>query len=630
MSSNVSFSEGEVEQNLDALIEVFENSSDAIIMLNDDQQIIHFNRSAEKIFDYKRSEILGEKLEVLLPTQIQAHHRKQIQNFASQGVGGRRMGERSVLYGKSKSGDLVPLDIAIQYHGNSKHVKYSAICRDITHRLHRKNLLEEQKLKFEALFNTSNRYLFLLSLDGEILDANTQAQSLLNDHRVKSIFDSIEWSDAGELEQFRKALKTLTDDMSSELIVSVKTQTGDKLRLDTTAKLFSVTSGSQFILFEATNITELADKHAALQRSEKHLAHAQEISHVGNWVWDIESGNLEWSDEVYNIFDQDPKANTASYPNFLNAIHPDDRAKVENAVASALNDNEPYDITHRLVSSDGALKTVRERGEILRDDFDLPIQMIGTVQDITEDWERERELERARLQAEDANIAKTQFLATMSHELRTPLNSIIGFSEIMVNEIHGAMKEDYKEYATYIKTSGKYLLSILNDVLDIARIEKGNLELNFVEISPEYIIRHTDRIMRTTIEAKGLNLLTNCPTDIASLRLDEKRITQCILNLLNNSLKFTEPGGSIALRVRQTPTEIVFSIKDTGIGISDADLKKIFDPFFQVDMGLNRAHEGVGLGLAIVKQFVEKQNGRVEVTSKLNGGTSISLHFPKN
>jgi two-component system cell cycle sensor histidine kinase PleC len=239
--------------------------------------------------------------------------------------------------------------------------------------------------------------------------------------------------------------------------------------------------------------------------------------------------------------------------------------------------------------------------------------------------------DEARMRAEEANLAKSRFLATMSHELRTPLNAILGFSEIMRDEILGPhANPTYKEYAKDIHESGQHLLALINEILDISRIEAGRYELNEATISLRHIVEDCHRLMRVRAENKGLKLVELCEEeDMPQLRADERAVRQICLNLLSNAIKFTPSGGTVTLKIGSTKQGgQMLSIKDTGPGIPKDEIPRVLRSFGQGSLAHQTAEGGTGLGLPITKGLTELHEGTFELKSKLGYGTEVIISFP--
>ena len=239
------------------------------------------------------------------------------------------------------------------------------------------------------------------------------------------------------------------------------------------------------------------------------------------------------------------------------------------------------------------------------------------------------QLLHARDAAQAANRAKSEFLATTSHELRTPLNAIIGFSQLIRNQIFGPMPEKYLRYVGDIEDSGKHLLEIINDILDIATVESGRFDLTEEDVDMRQVIAASLRLVHTRAAKSNITMSVNVPAGLPRLRADHRRVKQALLNLLGNAIKFTPQGGSIIVSAGvEDDGSLTISVADTGIGIAKDDLARVTQPFFQVDNSLARRNEGVGLGLPLVSGFMHRHGGTLSLTSELGKGTSATLRFP--
>jgi len=240
------------------------------------------------------------------------------------------------------------------------------------------------------------------------------------------------------------------------------------------------------------------------------------------------------------------------------------------------------------------------------------------------------ELAAAKHRAEAASRMKTEFLANVSHELRTPLNSIIGFSEMIDHEVHGPIgNERYRSYILDIHSSGQHLLGVVNDILDISKIEVGEFELQEDEIDIGDIIESAVRVVHERAARAGLSLTSDIAPSLPQLRGDARRVRQILLNLLSNSVKFTSSGGAVSVQAgRNDDGGLTVSVSDTGIGIAPEDMDKAMMPFGQVDGRLNRQHEGTGIGLPLAKSLTELHDGRLTIKSAVGKGTTVTLAFP--
>jgi PAS domain S-box-containing protein len=255
----------------------------------------------------------------------------------------------------------------------------------------------------------------------------------------------------------------------------------------------------------------------------------------------------------------------------------------------------------------------------------------GTASDITELKKREMSLRAAKEIAETANRAKTEFLANISHELRTPLNAIIGFSEIMQMELLGAMgNPQYQGYVGDIHASAQHLLGVINDILDVSKIEAGKAELVEHEVDLSQVFDSVYRLIRERAGRAELSLVVEDAKSLPYLYGDEQKLKQIIINLLSNAVKFTPAGGRVELSGRiAADGDLLVRVVDTGIGIAPADIDRVMEPFGQVDSHLNRKYEGTGLGLPLARGLAELHGGSLTLESRLNVGTTVTVRLPR-
>jgi signal transduction histidine kinase len=238
-------------------------------------------------------------------------------------------------------------------------------------------------------------------------------------------------------------------------------------------------------------------------------------------------------------------------------------------------------------------------------------------------------LRHAKEAVEEANHAKLEFLAKVSHELRTPLNAIIGFSELIIRDVLGPLgNEKYRSYIEDIHMSGRHLLDVINDILDFAKAEAGKLLLQESEVDVSEVVASLKRLIGPRARDAGIELNDSVPADLPRLWCDERKLKQMLLNLLANAVKFTRPGGRTEISASVGPEGFTCTVSDTGIGIADADLDRVLEPFVQADTTLGRRQEGTGLGLPLVKAMIEIHGGRIDLKSELNKGTIVRLIFP--
>ena len=256
-------------------------------------------------------------------------------------------------------------------------------------------------------------------------------------------------------------------------------------------------------------------------------------------------------------------------------------------------------------------------------------EVVAVLRDVTGRKNRQQALLDAHAEAERANAAKTRFLATMSHELRTPLNAIIGFSEMLMQETVLMLDTERRnEYAALINGSGRHLLSVVNGILDMSRIETDNFEITPEPFAPAQVVEACCDLLALRAREAGIHLEKSFAADLPDIVADKRALHQILLNLLSNAIRFSERGGEVKIGVRADGTAIVFTIEDNGVGIGGEDLARLGEPYFQAHASYDRRHSGTGLGLSIVKGLVRLHGGEIAISSQVGQGTRVTVRLP--
>jgi len=368
-----------------------------------------------------------------------------------------------------------------------------------------------------------------------------------------------------------------------------------------------------------TDVTDLKVNVDRLQRS-------QEFAGIGNWDWNIETGELYWSERIGPLFGYAPGELETTYENFLAAVHPDDRQRVIDAVDACVQQGTDYNLEHRVVWPDGSIRWLLERGDVMRANDGRPLHMLGVVQDITARKQAQEKLVAAREEAEGANRAKSQFLSSMSHELRTPLNAILGFAQLLEIE---ALTTEQRESVEEISSAGRHLLTLINEVLDLAKIEAGGIDLSIEAVELAGLFQECCALLNPLLDQYQVSL--QYPQESCgqlTVRADFTRLKQVLLNLLTNACKYNRPGGTVIIACRTTKDgRVRVSVRDTGAGIPAELHSSLFQPFSRLGAELSGV-EGTGIGLVIARQLVELMGGRIGMESQVGAGSTFWIELP--
>jgi PAS domain S-box-containing protein len=410
-------------------------------------------------------------------------------------------------------------------------------------------------------------------------------------------------------------------------------------------------------------ITERKQAEQQLRQLSDRLALAVKSGGIGIWEWDMTTHQVVWDAQMYRLYGRpldQPLADLNEWRQHL--IHPEDYPAVADLLEVAVRTGQEFDTSFRIRWPDGSLRVLKAFGQVQYAKDGCPIRMVGINFDMTKlEAAKERiqlqneQLSRANQELERATRLKDEFLANMSHELRTPLNAILGLSEGLQEDVFGALTPRQLRAIATIERSGQHLLELINDILDLSKIESGRLELQPDEVQVDAICRTSLSFVQEAAIRKHINL-DYYNQGVMLLSADARRLRQILMNLLANAVKFTPEGGDVTLTVApcsaaqaqalaaksdlsnvsdsldqaslSTCSGVLFAVKDTGIGIAAADRPKLFQPFVQIDSALNRQHEGTGLGLSLVQRLTQLHGGQAWVDSIVGGGSCFSVWIP--
>jgi PAS domain S-box-containing protein len=365
----------------------------------------------------------------------------------------------------------------------------------------------------------------------------------------------------------------------------------------------------------------------ALRDSEARFHGVFAEAAVGIGIGDMSGRILEANQALQTMFgyslDEFRQLNVSDF------VHPEDAASVWESYGELIGGTrDHFRLEKRFFRRNHDVMWTRLTVSLVRDAAGAPAFQIAMLEDITESTRAQAELEAARDAADAANRAKSDFLANMSHELRTPLHAIIGFTELLQDNLVTDEEERAQSFAD-IHASAQHLLSLINDVLDLSKIEAGRMELDYELVDVPELFAAMLALLRERAGNKRLTMTANAG-DVTTIAADARKLKQILFNLLANAIKFTNAGGAVTLEARAVGSDVVLSVADTGIGISEEDQRELFRTFTQVDASLARRHEGTGLGLALTRRLVELHGGQITVRSAPGEGSIFTVLLPQD
>ena len=378
--------------------------------------------------------------------------------------------------------------------------------------------------------------------------------------------------------------------------------------------------------------TDVSDQRAAeerMRRSEERFRTVLDASAAIIWNT-AATGEFEWTQPRWTAFTGQSFEQLRGW-GWLDAVHPDDRARITEVWQRALQDRSPYEVDHRLRRADGDWRYMEAHAvPILNEDGSIR-EWIGTHTDVTDRTLAEQQLGAAKELAEAANRAKSQFIANMSHELRTPLSAVIGYSEMLSEELEDLGQQALVPDVAKIESNARHLLSLINDVLDLSKIEAGRMTVAAEGFEVRSLVDDVVSATSPLVARKENRLALDLGDDLGIMHTDQVKIRQCLLNLIGNASKFTEKG-TITLAVRREQDNgrdwVRFAIEDTGIGMTEEQLSRLFQRFSQADESTTRQFGGTGLGLAITRAFCRMMGGDVSVASTPSEGSTFTIRLP--
>jgi PAS domain S-box-containing protein len=584
-------------------------SPSAIVTVDMDSIVTSWNPGAERLFGYTREEAIGTNLDELVTNAELLADANDVSRRAA-------VGEQvhTVTRRVRKDGSLVDVDIAATpIVVGEETVGYYAIYSDISE-------LQSQRRYYEALLEASPSAIAAFDVDHKIISWNAAAERLFGYSRGEAIGRDIDPLVAARpelLEEARQRSKLEVAGLVPERIVTKRTRRdGSLVDVDTVAAPITVAGQlvGHFAIYN--DISEL-------QRQRRYYESLLDASPAAIVTTDLEQIITSWNPGAERLFGYTP----------VEAIGRNLDELITNAdlLAEALDINrrveggEQVHSVGRRARKDGSLVDVQLAGTPIA----VGEQKLGyfaIYSDISELQKRTRELADQSRQLEFASAHKSQFLANMSHELRTPLNAIIGFSDVLHEQMFGELNERQLDYVDDIRAAGQHLLSLINDVLDLAKIEAGRMDLELAEVDLPGVLRSAVSMQGERAGREGIELSLTAEPEAFTITADERRVRQIVFNLVSNAVKFTPPNGQVDISAQVEDGAVEVAVTDTGPGIAAEAIETIFEEFEQTAEG--KQAEGTGLGLPVSRKLVELHGGRLWVESEVGHGSTFRFTLP--
>ena len=630
------------------LAAIVNTSTDGIIGKDIEGYIISWNKAAENIYSYTENEMLGKNISLLAPP---GYKKEMISQFKK-----LQAGELIKNYEtKCVRKDGVVIDISLTLSpikdklGNICGV--SAIMHDITEQKKVKQLSEYS----ESIINTVREPLIVLDQNLRVVTVSRSFYDFFKVNPEETVGQLI--YDLGNKQWDIPKLRELLEDILPKKVsfdnyeVEHNFSTIGRLIMLLNARQIQRASGKErIILLAIEDITERREIEAGLEKTRKELEvikkSADEASEFAESVintvreplisLDQDLRVVTVSRSFYDFFKVNPEETVGQLIYDLGNKQwdiPKLRELLEEILPQKVSfDN--YEVEHNFSTIGRRIMLLNAR-QIQRALGKERIILLA-IEDITERREIENGLEKAHEELKDlatelkrTALVKSEFLANMSHELRTPLNSINGFSEVLYDETFGPLNEKQKKYVNNVLTSGKHLLLLINQILDMAKVEAGKMNLVLSSLPMKSLLNEISLLVADMVSKKKIEMLLEIAEDLPNIEADELKVKEIMYNLISNAVKFTPESGKIGMRAKKADSEIEIMVWDTGVGIAPENMKKIFEGFFRVDTPYSRVTEGTGLGLPLSKKLVELHGGKLTVESEgLNKGTSIKFTLP--
>jgi PAS domain S-box-containing protein len=637
-----------------------------------EQRLVYVNRQVAEILGYTQEELQAKPLQSLLQ---QMHHEDFVRLSSHfKNLNSSRDGEVITFEFQYPQANgewrwLCSYDTVLRRTSEGLPQRILGIIQDITEQRRTEVALRQSKQKFELAAAAVNCLIYDWDFQRQVVE-RTQGLTQILGYKVEEAEPTKKWwksrihpeDQASVSEQFRVSMA-----QGNRFRMEYRVRHKDSRYLWVEDQGFGVRDAAGRLVRIVGTVIDISDVYDELRlrkqaeidlkESEEQIRITTTAANLGMWFWNLTADELVWTQKCKALFGFSPDAEI-TYEVFLNSLHPEDRQRTHEAVTCALENKTEYNIEYRTIWSDGSVHWIAAKGGAFYDGEGKPVRMMGTAQDISQTKQLEIELRQQAEELNQINNIKDQFLAILSHELRSPLNPILGWAKLLKTR-------KFDEKATYraldtIERNAKLQIQLIDDLLDVSRVLRGKLTLNFAAVELTSVIDAAVETVRLSAEAKSIQLTTQLDSNIAQILGDSYRLQQVVGNLLTNAVKFTPQGGRVEVRLSfvkggqgdeddgcevslkvqktklrtqnsalQTQHQALIQVIDTGFGISPEFLPHVFEYFRQADSSTTRKFGGLGLGLAIVRHLVELHGGTVNADSPGEGkGATFTVKLP--
>ncbi|MFZ4591873.1 MAG: PAS domain S-box protein, partial [Ignavibacteria bacterium] len=527
-------------------------------------------------------------------------------------------------------GHITPIEINGYVEGQGKEIRIISLCYDITKRKQAEIALRETESQYRDLANSGMALIWKSGTD--------MLCNYFNEPWLRFTGRTLEqemgngWTEGVHPDDMDFCMKTYDGAFEKREKFSMEYRLRNALGeyrwlLDMGTPYFKTDGEFTGYIGHCFDISELKHAEEQLKYLSTRLILATVAGGVGIWEWDIVNNVLMWDDQMYALYGIEKDKFSGVYEAWRSGLHPDDIERCDIDIQLALSNDKEFDSEFRNIWPDGSVHTIRALATVQRDATGKPLRMLGTNWDITEQKKAEAVLLIAMKEAETANKAKSRFLANMSHEIRTPLNAIIGFSQLLNRD--KMLSESQKEYSVSIIRAGEHLLALINDILELSKVEAGRVSLRPVNVDLHTFLRDMQMIFKERASSKHIYIKFETDENLPRFaEVDESKLRQIFINLIGNAVKFTDEGGvEVHSRIEKgndKTSRLIVEIRDTGPGISKDEMGNLFQHFVQTSAGIKKG-SGTGLGLVLSRELAVLMGGNITVQSEAGKGSVFTL-----